>query len=78
MGTTFFLPDFKMCPFRGLKKKRVRRSVAPHSNQPDSFSIGSKRHFFLSLTHVQHAKYDLDQTRLTTWVASRTAELWTG
>ena len=20
MGTTFFLPDFKMCPFRGLKK----------------------------------------------------------
>ena len=68
----FFSARFqKMCPFKGLKKKGVRSSVALHSNQPDSFSIGSIGHFCHALMHVQHAKYDLEQPRLTTWVASQ-------
>ena len=68
----FVSPRFqKMCPFKGLKKKGVRSSVALHSNQPDSFPKGSIGHFCHALMHVQHAKYDLEQPRLTTWVASQ-------
>ena len=68
----FFSARFqKMCPFKGLKKKGVRSSVALHSNQPDSFPKGSIGHFCHALVHVQHAKYDLEQLRLTTWVASQ-------
>ena len=72
MCTIFFSARFqKMCPFKGLKKKGVRSSVALHSNQPDSFPKGSIGHFCHALMHVQHAKYDLEQPRLTTWVASQ-------
>ena len=68
----FFLPDFKKCArLRVWKKKGVRSSVALHSNQPDSFPKGSIGHFCHALVHVQHAKYDLEQLRLTTWVASQ-------
>ena len=38
--------------------------MAPHCNQPDSFSIGSIGLFCHALMHVQHAKYDLEQPRL--------------
>lgn len=76
IGTQKCVPFFsarfqKMCPFKGLKKKGVRSSVALHSNQPDSFPKGSIGHFCHALMHVQHAKYDLEQPRLTTWVASQ-------
>ena len=67
----FFCRFQKMCPFKGLKKKGVRSSVALHSNQPGSFPKGSIGHFCHALMHVQHAKYDLEQKRLTTWVASQ-------
>jgi len=50
----FFCPISKNVPFRGLKKG-VRSSMAPHSNQLDSFSIGSIGHFCYTLMHVQHA-----------------------
>jgi hypothetical protein len=53
--TIFFCPIKKMCSFRGLKKG-VRSSAAPHSNQPDSFSIRSLGHFCHARMHVQHAK----------------------
>ena len=72
MCTIFFLPNFKKCArLRVWKKKGVRSSVALHSNQPDSFPKGSIGHFCHALVHVQHAKYDLEQLRLTTWVASQ-------
>ena len=76
IGTQKCVPFFsarfqKMWPFKGLKKKGVRSSVALHSNQPDSFPKGSIGHFCHALVHAQHAKYDLEQLRLTTWVASQ-------
>jgi hypothetical protein len=76
IGTQKCVPFFsarfqKMCPFKGLKKKGVRSSVALLSIQPDSFPKGSIGHFCHALVHVQHAKYDLEQLRLTTWVASQ-------
>ena len=68
----FFSARFqKMCPFKGLKKNGVRSSVALHSNQLDSFPKGSIGHFCHALMRVQHVKYDLEQPRLTTWVASQ-------
>ena len=69
----FFCPISKNVPARlGVwKKECVRTSVAPHRNQPDSFSIDSIGHFCHALMHAQHAKYDLERPRLTTWVASQ-------
>ncbi len=72
---TIFLPDFKKCAclFRGLKKKK-KVSGPPWPPIVINLifsSIDSIGHFCHALMHAQHAKYDLERPRLTTWVASQ-------
>jgi hypothetical protein len=63
----------KMClPVWGSEKKKVSGPPWPPIVINLIFSsIDSIGHFCHALMHAQHAKYDLERPRLTTWVASQ-------
>ena len=69
----FFCPISKNVPARlGVWKKKVSGPPWPPIVINLIFSsIDSIGHFCHALMHAQHAKYDLERPRLTTWVASQ-------